>query len=76
MWVGVLTHVDDPFRAFVGKMIFAVLGGTLTLGHRPFYRRLHRRGVSIPVLIAVSAVCSYLLSVGWTVLHRGGVDLL
>ena len=76
MWVGVLTHVDDPLRAFVGKMIFAVLGGTLTLGLRPFYRRLHRREVSIPVLIAVSAVCSYLLSVGWTVLHRGGVDLL
>ena len=76
MWVGVLTHIDDPFRAFVGKMIFATLGGTLTLGLRPFYRRLHRYEVSIPVLIAVSAVCSYLLSVGWTVLHRGGVDLL
>jgi signal transduction histidine kinase len=76
MWVGVLSHVDDPFRAFVGKMVFAVLGGTLTLGLRPFYRRLHRREVSIPVLIVVSAVCSYLLSVGWTVLHRGGVDLL
>ncbi|MCS3860050.1 sensor histidine kinase [Salinibacter ruber] len=76
MWVGVLTHVDDPFRAFVGKMLFAVLGGTLTLGLRPLYRRLHRRDVSIPVIIAVSAVCSYVLSVGWTVLHRGGVDLL
>jgi signal transduction histidine kinase len=76
MWVGVLAHVDDPFRAFVGKMIFAVLGGTLTLGLRPLYRRLHRREVSIPVIIAVGAVCSYLLSVGWTVLHRGGVDLL
>ncbi|WP_251930282.1 sensor histidine kinase [Salinibacter ruber] len=71
-----LTHVDDPFRAFVGKMLFAVLGGTLTLGLRPLYRRLHRRDVSIPVIIAVSAVCSYVLSVGWTVLHRGGVDLL
>ncbi len=76
MWVGVLTHVDDPFRAFVGKMLFAVLGGTLTLGLRPLYRRLHRRDVSIPVIIAVSAACSYVLSVGWTVLHRGGVDLL
>lgn len=76
MWVGVLSHVDDPFRAFVGKMMFAMLGGTLTLGLRPLYRRLHRREVSIPVIIAVSAICSYLLSVGWTVAHRGSVDLL
>jgi signal transduction histidine kinase len=76
MWLGVLAHVDDPFRAFVGKLIFAVLGGTLTLGLRPLYRRLHEREGSIPVLIIVSAVCSYLLSFGWTILHRGGVDLL
>jgi hypothetical protein len=76
MWIGVLSHVDAPFRAFVGKLVFAVLGGTLTLGLRPLYRRLHRREGSIPLIIAVSAVCSYLLSVGWTVLHRGGVDLL
>jgi hypothetical protein len=76
MWIGVLSHVDEPGRAFVGKMVFAVLGGTLTLGLRPLYRRLHQRDASIPVIIAVSAVCSYLLSVGWTVLHRGGVDLL
>ena len=76
MWAGVLSHVDDPGRAFVGKMTFAVLGGTLTLLLRPLYHRLHRREVSIVLLIVVSAVCSYLLSVGWTVLHRGGVDLL
>jgi signal transduction histidine kinase len=76
MWIGVLSHVDDPGRAFVGKMLFAVLGGTLTLGLRPLYRRLHRREVSIPTLVATSAVCSYVLSVGWTVLYRGGVDLL
>jgi len=76
MWIGVLAHVDDPFRAFVGKLIFALLGGTLTLGLRPLYRNLHEREVSIPTLIVVSAVCSYVLSFGWTILHRGGMDLL
>jgi signal transduction histidine kinase len=76
MWIGVLSHVGDPGRAFVSKMYFAVSGGTLTLLLRPLYRRLHRREVSIPVLIATSAVCSYLLSMVWTVGYRGGVDLL
>jgi signal transduction histidine kinase len=76
MWVGVLTHVEDPLRAFVGKMIFAILGGTLTLALRPLYRWLHQREVSIPMLIATSAVCSYVLSIAWTVMYRGGVDLL
>jgi two-component sensor histidine kinase len=76
MWVGVLAHVSDPGRAFVGKMLFAVLGGLLTLGLRPLYRRLYRRDTSLPLLIAASAACSYVLSVGWTVLYQGGVDLL
>jgi signal transduction histidine kinase len=76
MWVGVLTHVDDPFRAFVGKMLFAVLGGTLTLLLRPLYHRLHKREVPIVLLIVVSAVCSYVFSVGWTMLYKGSVDLL
>ncbi len=76
MWIGVLSHVDDPGRAFVGKMIFAIVGGTLTLGLRPLYGRLHERGVSIPKLIVTSAVCSYLLTVVWSILHKGSVSLL
>lgn len=76
MWIGVLTHVDDPFRAFVGKMIFALTGGVLTLGLRPLYGRLHARGVSIPKLIATSAGCAYLLTVVWSVVHKGSVRLL
>jgi hypothetical protein len=76
MWAGVLSHVDDPGRAFVGKMTFAVLGGMLTLGLRPLYHRLHKREVSIVLLIVVSAVCSYVLSVGWTILYKGSVDVL
>ena len=76
MWIGVLNHVDDPGRAFVGKMIFAITGGTLTLGLRPLYRRLHERSVSIPKFIVVSAVCSYLLTVVWSMLHKGSVNLL
>lgn len=76
MWIGVLTHVDDPGRAFIGKMIFAITGGTLTLGLRPLYRRLHERSVSIPKFIVASAVCSYLLTVVWSMLHKGSVNLL
>ena len=76
MWIGVLAHVDDPGRAFVGKMVFAITGGTLTLGLRPLYRRLHERGVSIPKLIITSAVCSYALTVVWSILHKGSVNLL
>lgn len=76
MWLGVLSHVDDPARALVGKMIFALTGGTLVLALRPLYRRLHERGVSIPTLITVSAVCSYGLTVVWSVLHKGSVRLL
>lgn len=76
MWIGVVAHVDDPGRAFVGKMIFALSGGVLTLGLRPLYRRLHERGLSVPNLVIVSAVCSYLLTVVWSVLHKGGVHLL
>ena len=76
MWLGVLPHVDDPGRAFIGKMVFALTGGTLTLGLRPLYRRLHERGVSIPTLIVTSAVCSYALTVVWSILHKGSVRLL
>jgi len=76
MWLGVLSHVDDPGRAFVGKMIFAITGGTLVLALRPLYRRLHERGVSIPKLITVSAVCSYGLTVVWSMVHKGSVNLL
>jgi two-component sensor histidine kinase len=76
MWIGVLTHADDLGRAFVGKMIFAFLGGAFTLALRPLYRRLHERGTSVPRLIIVSAVCSYALTVVWSVLHKGGVHLL
>jgi len=76
MWVGVLSHVEDPGRAFVGKMIFAITGGTLTLGLRPLYRRLHERGVSMPKLIVVSAVGSYALTVVWSIAHKGSVNLL
>jgi anti-sigma regulatory factor (Ser/Thr protein kinase) len=76
MWVGVLPHAGDPVRALAGKMIFATWGGILTLGLRPLYRRLHDRSVSIPRLVAVTAVCSYLVSLVWTVLYRGSTDLL
>ena len=76
MWLGVLPHVDSPGRALVGKAVFAVLGGTLTLGLRPLYRRLHRTDVSIPLLVGATAACSYVLSLAWTTLHQGGVDLL
>jgi signal transduction histidine kinase len=76
MWLGALAHTDMPGRTLVGKLIFAVLGGLLTLGLRPFYRTLHEQDVSIPRLIAVSAVCSYALSVVWSILHRGSTDLL
>lgn len=76
MWVGALAHVDDPLRAFVGKMMFAGLGGTLTLLLRPLYHRFHKREVSIVLLIVASAVCSYVVSVGWTMLYKGSVDLL
>ncbi|HHP7239943.1 sensor histidine kinase [Longibacter sp.] len=76
MWAGVLSHVDDSGRAFVGKMTFAVLGGTLTLLLRPLYHRLHKREVSIVLLIVISAVFSYALSVGWTILYKGSVNLL
>jgi len=76
MWVGVLSHVDDPGRAFVGKMIFALTGGTFVLGLRPLYRRLHERGVSIPRLIVISAVCSYALTVVWTIAYKGSTSLL
>ena len=54
MWVGVLSHVEDPGRAFVGKMYFAVSGGMLTLVLRPLYRRpllhVHPHGVERPLL--------------------------
>ncbi len=76
MWIGVLSHVDDPGRAFVGKMIFAITGGTLTLGLRPLYRRLHERGVSVPKLVITSAVCAYALTVVWSIAHKGSVSLL
>jgi signal transduction histidine kinase len=76
MWIGVLAHVDDPGRAFVGKMLFAGFGGLLTLGLRPLYRRLHERGSSIPTLIVASAVCSYALTVVWSVLYKGSTRLL
>jgi signal transduction histidine kinase len=76
MWIGVLSHVDDPGRAFVGKMIFAITGGTLTLGLRPLYRRLHERGVSVPKLVITSAVCAYALTVVWSIAHKGSVNLL
>jgi len=76
MWLGVLSHVDDPGRAFVGKMVFAITGGTLVLALRPLYRRLHERGVSIPKIIITSAVCSYGLTVVWSIVHKGGVNLL
>ena len=76
MWVGVLAHVESPGQAFVGKMLFAVLGGTLTLALRPFYRRLYERDVALPGLIVGTAVCSYVLSLGWSVLYHGSVDLL
>jgi signal transduction histidine kinase len=76
MWVGVLPHAGSPARAFVGKMYFAALGGTLTLGLRPLYRHLHERDLSIPWLVAVTAVCSYGLTLVWMVGYKGGVDLL
>ena len=76
MWIGVLAHVDDPVRTFVGKMIFAIIGGTLVLALRPLYRWLHDRGTSIPLFIAVSAVCSYVHSLVWTPLYKGSTNLL
>ncbi len=76
MWVGVLSHVEHPGRAFVDKMIFAALGATLALVLRPLYRHLHERGTSIPRMIAVSAVCSYAFSFIWSILYKGSVHLL
>jgi glucose-6-phosphate-specific signal transduction histidine kinase len=76
MWVGVVVHVEDPGRAFVGKMIFAVIGGTLALALRPLYRWLHDRGTSVPRLIAVSAACSYAHSFVWSILYKGSTYLL
>ena len=76
MWIGVLAHVDDPGRAFVGKMTFAVTGGTLVLALRPLYRWLHDRGTSIPRIVAVSAVGSYVHSFIWCIVYKGSTSLM
>jgi signal transduction histidine kinase len=69
MYLGVLAHAD-PVDAFVGKMIFAALGALLTLALRPLYRWLYDRGLSIPRFAVVGAVCSYLLSLGWSAAYH------
>ena len=41
MWIGVLPHAESPALSLAHKMIFALVGGVLTLGLRPLYRREH-----------------------------------
>jgi len=76
MWLGALPHAAAPGRTLVGKMIFATTGGLLTLGLRPLYRWLHERSTPIPRLVAICAVCSYVLSVVWSMSYQGSVNLL
>lgn len=72
MWLGVLSHVEHPAVALGHKLIFATLGATLTLALRPLYRRLYRRGLSLPALAGVSAACSYALSLPWSASYAVG----
>ena len=74
MWVGVLPYADRPALALAHKAVFAATGGALALGLRPLYRRLHRRRVSVPALAAVTAGCSYGLSLVWSAAYKLGVE--
>ncbi|MEM0961664.1 MAG: histidine kinase, partial [Bacteroidota bacterium] len=66
MWLGVLPESERPVVALAHKLIFATAGALLTLGLRPLYQRLRRRRAPVPVIVAVSAVCAYAVSVVWT----------
>jgi two-component system, LytTR family, sensor kinase len=76
MWLGVLSHDDQPLLALAGKMWFAVSGGLLSLLLRPFYRWLYNRDLPISLLIFIAAGCSYVTTVAWSAAYKPGAYAL
>jgi signal transduction histidine kinase len=72
MWLGVISHVDDPFVTGLAKLWFGVSGGLVALLLRPLYRWMYTRNVSIAVLIAVASVVSYVATLLWSGVFQTG----
>jgi signal transduction histidine kinase len=72
MWLGVLSHDDQPLVALAGKMWFAVSGALLSLLLRPLYSWLYRRDLPISLLIFIAAGCSYVMTVAWSAVYKPG----
>ncbi|MEL6616081.1 MAG: histidine kinase [Bacteroidota bacterium] len=70
MWLGTLGATEQPLVSLAHKAAFAGIGAALTLALRPLYRRLYRQRLSVLPLVAVTAACSYGLSLLWSAAYK------